>query len=150
VLPAVAAALFVRDEVLTCTASKSGAAPRLHPLVQDVLDTLPVTQRERFTGRCPEPVLLSRYLTAVEAGNGKRTARRGLTGGEARKALRGARLTARRIREDGDPAHGEYAPPCRSCLPLLSHFGVRPVSSGPPARPAGVPAPRPAAEERPA
>jgi hypothetical protein len=95
-------------------------------------------------------VLLSRYLTAVEAGPGRRTARRPLTGGEARKALRGARLTARRIREDGDPAHGEYAPPCRSCLPLLSHFGVRPVASGPAARPGGVPAPRPAAEERPA
>ena len=127
ILPAVAAALSVRDEVLTCTGSKADQPPELHPLVQDVLDTLPVTQRERFTGRCPEAVLLSRYLTAVDTARGKFASRKALSGGEARRALKGARLTARRIREDGDPAHGSYAPPCRSCRQLLTYFGVRPV-----------------------
>ncbi|MCM2428032.1 YwqJ-related putative deaminase [Streptomyces sp. RKAG337] len=127
ILPAVAAALSIRDEVLTCTGSKAEQAPALHPIVQDFLDTLPVAQRERFTGRCPEPVLLSRFLSAVDASRSKRAARKPLTQSEARKALRGARLTARRIREDGDPEHGSYAPPCRSCAPLLAHFGVRPV-----------------------
>ncbi len=126
ILPAIAAALSIRDEVLTCTGAKGEQPPVLHPIVQDFLDALPVAQRERFTGRCPEPVLLSRHLTAVEANRGKRASRRPLTQGEARKALRGAKLTARRIREDGDPAHGSYAPPCRSCAPLLAHFGVRP------------------------
>ena len=33
----------------------------------------------------------------------------------------------RGIREDGDPLHGSYAPPCRSCTVMLAHFGVRPV-----------------------
>ena len=127
ILPAVAGALLIRDEVLTCTGAKGEQPPLLHPLVQDFLDGLPVAQRERFTGRCPEPVLLSRQLTAVDAQRGKRAARKPLTQGEARKALRGAKLTARRIREDGDPAHGAYVPPCRSCAPLLAQFGVRPV-----------------------
>ncbi|MCZ4125204.1 YwqJ-related putative deaminase [Streptomyces sp. H39-S7] len=127
ILPAVAAALSIRDEVLTCTGSKAEQAPALHPVIQDFLDTLPVAQRERFTGRCPEPVLLSRFLSAADASRSKRAARKPLTQSEARKALRGARLTARRIREDGDPEHGSYAPPCRSCGPLLAHFGVRAI-----------------------
>jgi hypothetical protein len=130
ILPAVAAALSIRDEVLTCTGVKGEQPPALHPIVRDFLDALPVAQRERFTGRCPEAVLISRHLTSVEATRGKRAARRPLTQGEARKALRGAKLTARRIREDGDPAHGAYAPPCRSCAPLLAHLGVRPFDPG--------------------
>lgn len=135
ILPAVAAALSIRDEVLTCTAAKGEQAPELHPIVRDFLDALPAGQRERFTGRCAETVLLSRHLTAVEAGRGKRASRRPLTQGEARKALRGAKVTARRIREDGDPTHGAYVPPCRSCAPLLAHFGVRPVNPGDPVVP---------------
>lgn len=41
ILPAVAAALSVRGETLTCTAGKGDQPPVLHPLVQDFLDTLP-------------------------------------------------------------------------------------------------------------
>jgi len=126
ILPAVAAALSIRDEVLTCTGQKSEQPPVLHPVVQEFLDALPIAQRERFTGRCPEAVLVSRHLAAVDDKRGKRASRHPLTQAEARKSLRGAKLTARRIREDGDPAHGTYAPPCRSCAPLLAHFGVRP------------------------
>ncbi|MFJ7998494.1 YwqJ-related putative deaminase [Streptomyces sp. NPDC096310] len=127
ILPAVAAALSVRGETLTCTAGKADQPPALHPLVQDFLDTLTSGQRERFTGRCPEAILLSRHLTAAEAGRSKRARRKPLTHGEARRSLKHAKLTARRIREDGDPLHGSYAPPCRSCTALLAHFGVRSV-----------------------
>ncbi|WP_329460298.1 YwqJ-related putative deaminase [Streptomyces sp. NBC_01497] len=127
ILPAVAAALSVRGETLTCTAGKADQPPQLHPLVQDFLDTLATAQRERFTGRCPEAILLSRHLTGTEAGRSKRARKKPLTAGEARRSLKHAKLTARRIREDGDPLHGTYAPPCRSCAPLLSHFGVRPL-----------------------
>lgn len=132
ILPAVAAALSIREEVLTCTGTKGEQPPVLHPIVQEFLDALPVAQRERFTGRCPEAVLISRHLTAFDASRSKWAARKPLTQSDARKALRGARLTARRIREDGDPTHGAYAPPCRSCAPLLAHFGVRPVDPGAP------------------
>lgn len=127
ILPAVAAALSVRGETLTCTAGKGDQPPVLHPLVQDFLDTLTTGQRERFTGRCPEAILLSRQLTAAEGTRSKRAQRKPLTSGEARRALKHARLTARHIREDGDPRHGSYAAPCRSCTEMLAHFGVRPV-----------------------
>ena len=97
----------------------------LHPLVQDFLDALTSGQRERFTGRCPEAILLSRQLTATDGSRSKRAQRKPLTGGEARRALKHSRITARRIREDGDPLHGSFASPCRACTALSAHFGVR-------------------------
>ncbi|MFD9303263.1 YwqJ-related putative deaminase [Streptomyces sp. NPDC060048] len=127
ILPTVGAALSVRGETLTGTAGKADQPPALHPLVQDFLDTLTSGQRERFTGRCPEAILLSRHLTAVEGSRSKRASRKPLTPSEARRSLKHSKITARRIREDGDPLHGTYAPPCRSCEALLAHFGVRPV-----------------------
>ncbi|WFB07707.1 hypothetical protein LRS74_12070 [Streptomyces sp. LX-29] len=130
ILPAVGAALSVRGETLTCTAGKSDQPPTLHPLVQDFFDTLPTGQRERFTGRCPEAILLSRHLTTAEGSRSKRASRKPLSPNEARRSLKHAKITARHIREDGDPRHGSYAPPCRSCTALLAHFGVR-VIAGP-------------------
>ncbi|GAA2619463.1 YwqJ-related putative deaminase [Streptomyces axinellae] len=154
ILPAIAAALSIRGETLTCTGSRGDRPPLHHPLVQDFLDTLTTERRARHTGRCPEAVLLSRFLTATEtaradkraarrpAKNGKSASARAakatkapraakppkpLTLSEAKRALKHAKLTARRIREDGDPLHGSYAPPCRSCGALLAHFGVRAV-----------------------
>ncbi|MYR24656.1 MULTISPECIES: YwqJ-related putative deaminase [unclassified Streptomyces] len=128
ILPAVAAALSVRGTTLTGTGARGDQPPALHPLVQDFLDTLTSERRERFTGRCAEAVLLSRHLTEADAtrtARSKRAARRPMTPGEARKALKGAKLTTRHIREDGDPLHGAFAPPCRSCTALAEHFGVR-------------------------
>ncbi|MEU0986542.1 YwqJ-related putative deaminase [Streptomyces sp. NPDC005953] len=127
ILPAVAAALSVQGETLKSTAGKGDQPPVLHPLVQDFLDRLPSGQRERFTGRCPEAILLSRHLATAEGKRSKRARRRPLSHSEAKRALKQAKLTARRIREDGDPLHGSYAPPCRSCTPMLNHFGVRAV-----------------------
>lgn len=149
ILPAVAAALSIRGETLTCTGSRGERPPTHHPLVQDFLDTLTTERRARHTGRCPEAALVSRHLNATETARAtKRTSRKPakttkatrapktqkatkapkpLTLSEAKRALKHAKLTARRIREDGDPLHGTYAPPCRSCAALLSHFGVRAV-----------------------
>ncbi|MFJ9927383.1 YwqJ-related putative deaminase [Streptomyces misionensis] len=125
ILPTVAAALSVHGTTLTCTAARGEEPPTLHPLVQDFLDTLPSAQRDRFTGRCAETILISRHLTAADATRSKRASRRPMTNGEARKALKHAKLTARRIREDGDPLHGSFATPCRACTALTAHFGVR-------------------------
>ncbi|GAB1336072.1 YwqJ-related putative deaminase [Streptomyces sp. E-15] len=125
ILPAVAAALSVRGATLTCTAARSDQPPTLHPLVQDFLDALGSAQRDRFTGRCAETILISRHLATADAARSKRAARRPMTNGEARKALKHAKLTARRIREDGDPLHGGFATPCRACTALSAHFGVR-------------------------
>ncbi|MEU5897764.1 MULTISPECIES: YwqJ-related putative deaminase [Streptomyces] len=128
ILPTVAAALSVRGQTtLTCTAGRGEEPPALHPLVQDFLDALTSGQRERFTGRCAEAILISRHLTAADASRSKRASRKPMTNGEARKALKHAKLTTRRIREDGDPLHGHFVQPCRSCTALTAHFGVRVV-----------------------
>ncbi|MFF8728229.1 YwqJ-related putative deaminase [Streptomyces sp. NPDC015171] len=125
ILPTVAAALSVRGATLTGTAARSDQPPALHALVQDFLDALTSAQRDRFTGRCAETILISRHIAAADAARSKRAARRPMTNGEARKALKHAKLTARRIREDGDPLHGSFATPCRTCTALSAHFGVR-------------------------
>ncbi|MFI6357437.1 YwqJ-related putative deaminase [Streptomyces sp. NPDC050743] len=125
ILPTVAAALSVLGATLTGTAARGDQPPTLHPLVQDFLDTLTSGERDRFTGRCAETILISRHLTAADAARSKRAARKPMTNGEARKALKQAKLTARRIREDGDPLHGSFATPCRACTALSAHFGVR-------------------------
>ncbi|MCQ4214714.1 YwqJ-related putative deaminase [Streptomyces longispororuber] len=130
ILPTVAAALSVRGTTLTSTAARGEQPPALHPLVQDFLDTLTSTQRDRFTGRCAEAILISRHLTASDAERtekSKRARRKPMTASEARKALKHAKLTTRRIREDGDPLHGGFARPCRACTALTAHFGVHVV-----------------------
>lgn len=128
ILPTVAAALSVRGQTLTGTAARGDQPPALHPLVQDFLDTLTSAQRDRFTGRCAETILISRHIAAADAARSKRAARKPMTNGEARKALKHAKLTTRRIREDGDPLHGSFAEPCRACTALSAHFGVRIVA----------------------
>lgn len=125
ILPTAAAALSVRGATLTGTAARGDQLPELHPLVRDFLDTLTSAQRDRFTGRCAETILISRHLGAADAARSKRAARKPMTNGEARKSLKNAKLTARYIREDGDPLHGSFAAPCRSCTALSAHFGVR-------------------------
>jgi hypothetical protein len=131
ILPTVAAALHVRGATLTGTAARGDQPPTLHPLVQDFLDTLTSGQRDRYTGRCAEALLISRHIAAIDATRSKRAARRPMTNGEARKALKHAKLTTRRIREDGDPLHGSFATPCRACTALTAHFGVRIVDPTP-------------------
>ncbi|RZF08329.1 YwqJ-related putative deaminase [Streptomyces albidoflavus] len=131
ILPAVAAALSCRGLTLTATAGRADRAPELHPLVEDFLATLTSDRRERFTGRCAETILISRRITGADETRSKRAARKPMTVGEARKALKHAKLTTRRIREDGDPQHGAFAPPCRSCAALAAHFGVHVVDPTP-------------------
>ncbi|WP_051940036.1 YwqJ-related putative deaminase [Phaeacidiphilus oryzae] len=130
-LPATAAALSVRGETSTHAGDKPDRQPPLHPLVDEFLAALPVSQRERFTGRCPETVLLSQFLTEAQAARPKRHADKPFREHDARKALRGARMTTVRIREVGDPEHGTHQPPCRSCASLLEHFGVKAVTVKP-------------------
>ncbi|WP_330458284.1 YwqJ-related putative deaminase [Streptomyces sp. NBC_00820] len=128
ILPTVAAALSVRGATLTGTAARGDQPPPLHPLVQDFLDTLTSGQRDRFTGRCAETILISRHIAAADATRSKRAARKPMTNGEARRVLKQAKLTTRRIREDGDPLHGRFATPCRACTALSAHFGIYIVS----------------------
>src|ERR671930_367055 len=67
-------------------AARRHPPPPLHPLVQDFLDALTSAQRDRFTGRCAETILISRHLAAADAARSKRATRKPMTNGEARKA----------------------------------------------------------------
>ncbi|WP_436773390.1 YwqJ-related putative deaminase [Yinghuangia sp. YIM S09857] len=124
ILPAVAAALFTGKKVRTRAGAKGDTAPAPHPLVREFLAGLPADQRERWNGRCPEVELLSEHLIEAEESRKGRAAKKPFALADARRALKGARVTLRRIREEGDPEHGGYQPPCRSCAALLEHFGV--------------------------
>ncbi|MDG4762760.1 YwqJ-related putative deaminase [Solwaraspora sp. WMMD406] len=119
-LPLAAGALLIGGTVHTHTSVRGDQRPRLHPLVARFLDDLPNGQRERFTGWCAEPVLLSDRLYAAESDGGAAA----LTPTAARAALWGARVRLTRIREPGDPVHGTALVPCRSCAALLEWFGV--------------------------
>jgi hypothetical protein len=123
ILPTTAAALSLpaREQPLKATASRAIGVPELHPVIRDVLDALGAGQRERHIGRCPEAALLSRCLAEAGARSVE----------EAREALRGAGITTRHIREDGDPQHGAHAPHCRPCTVLLARLGVRSFSTDP-------------------
>ncbi|MEU6024917.1 YwqJ-related putative deaminase [Micromonospora sp. NPDC047134] len=117
-LPLVAGALLVDGTVHTHTSVRGDVAPRLHPVVRRFLHELPVGQRERFTGWCAEPVLISDRLYAAEADGPP------LNSTRARSLLWGAKVHLTRVREEGDPRHGEPQWPCRSCAALLDWFGM--------------------------
>ncbi|TQS43832.1 hypothetical protein FL583_17560 [Cryptosporangium phraense] len=119
-LPMTAGALIVGGLVHSHTSIRGDQPPNLHPVVREILDGLPASQRERFTGWCAEVVLISDRLH--EAGPG-------ITFEEAREVLSGGQIHISRIREDGDPTHGQFQPPCRSCSVLLERFGIATVTA---------------------
>lgn len=123
-LPLAAGALLVEGVIHTHTSVRGDLAPELHPLVRRHLNKLPTSQRERFVGWCAEAVLLSdRLYEAERAGGGVP-----LSPVRARAVLWGAKIRITRVREPGDPSHGQAQRPCRSCESLLDWFGVEVLS----------------------
>ncbi len=122
ILPTVAAALSVRGATLTGTAARGDQPPALHPLVQDFLDTLTSTQRDRFTGRCAEALLISRQITVAD--DGPQPTRRPQTHDQRRSPQ------STQTRQTHRPPHprGRRPPPrqLRPTLPLL-HSAQRPL-----------------------
>jgi len=98
--------------------------PAWHPLIAELLRQLPVEARERYAGWCAEVVLVSDRLYEADQAAG-----RSLTPDELRAAVAGARVSVHRIREEGDPAHGQPEPVCRSCAALLNWFGITVVQA---------------------
>lgn len=117
-MPLSAGALLHEGAVHTHTSVRGDVAPELHPTVRRILRDLPAGRRERFAGWCAEAVLISDRLYAAEGATGT------LSAAAARSLLWGARIRVVRVREDGDPRHGEPQPPCRSCGDLLDYFGI--------------------------
>ncbi|MFV0127985.1 YwqJ-related putative deaminase [Streptomyces sp. HMX112] len=125
-VPGVASSLLVQGTVVSHTSLSGDAEPQLHPAVREFLDGLPPEQRESFAGYCAESALVSDQLWSLDQGRGD--------GGwttldESLDHFSGAAIVSKKIREPGDPEHGEPAPLCRSCEVLLRRLGVRVVGS---------------------
>jgi len=105
---------------------KSADEPNHHRLVRDFQrDELAPEYRERGYERCSEAAAFSDALHAEDA---RRVAadQRPITLEEARTQLfAGASIVTYRVREPGDPAGGQTAPPCVSCAVLAAHFGFQ-------------------------
>lgn len=121
--PARATHLTVRGRLLVARSMKGDGAANTHPLVRERLAELPVELRERGHERCSEVAAISDALHAEDA---QRAA-----SGRPAVTIEGARddlfvdadLVTYHVREPGDPVAGKVAPPCRSCLFVLEHFG---------------------------
>jgi YwqJ-like deaminase len=122
-LPMTAGALLVNGTIYSHTSMRGDVTPAWHPIVRQLLQELPVASRERFAGWCAEAALISDRLYEADQAAGRH-----VTGEEARSTLAGAQLSVHRIREDGDPAHGQPQPVCRTCAALLSWFGITAVT----------------------
>jgi hypothetical protein len=119
-----AGALLVNGMIHSHTSLRGDVTPAWHPLIAELLRQLPVETRERYAGWCAEVVLISDRLYEAEQAAG-----RSLNVDELRAVVSGARVSVHRIREQGDPAHGQPQTVCRSCAALLQWFGVTVVQA---------------------
>ncbi|EME99033.1 hypothetical protein J7W19_23975 [Streptomyces mobaraensis NBRC 13819 = DSM 40847] len=119
--PGVAASLLVQGKIFSMTNLSGPGTPDLHPAVRHFFDTLPPELREPYIGYCAESALVSDQFWGLDEGrsDGGHT---GLDEGAAHFA--GAMVMSVKIREEGDPEHGETTLPCRSCTALLDRLGV--------------------------
>ncbi|HYN97465.1 MAG TPA: SUKH-3 domain-containing protein [Pilimelia sp.] len=125
--PAAAARVTLRHIEYVAGGAKGDQRLRHHPLVRDYLDDLPPGHLARGGDRHAELIVLSDTLHAHDADR-RAGGAAPVTHEEARKLLGGARLDVRHVREPGDPAGGQPARPCESCVTALVYFGLLPWS----------------------
>jgi RHS repeat-associated protein len=102
---------------------RSGFTGQPHPVVQQVLDSMPLAQRASWHGRCAEVDAISQALLVVEA----RTGQPITTIQQAQQAISGSTIQTARVRSATSPnaaQHGTAIPPCDSCQPLLDVLGI--------------------------
>ncbi|MBZ4019524.1 hypothetical protein CCS38_28010 [Streptomyces purpurogeneiscleroticus] len=121
-LPAVASSLLVQGKVLSHTSITGEGRPNLHPAIWDFVQELPEGPRESFTGRCAESALISDQLWQLSGAGGNDHA---VTLSQATPHFAGSAITSRKVRESGNPEHGEVTDPCAVCSALLERLGVR-------------------------
>ncbi|WP_101255266.1 YwqJ-related putative deaminase [Streptomyces barkulensis] len=125
-VPGVAASLLIRGTVVSQTNLTGDGRPELHPAVREFFDALPPEHWEPFIGYCAESALVSDQLWRLDQ---ERTDGRTATLDEARPHFEESAIMCRKIREQGDPEHGQPTPPCRSCTALLERLSVRILSA---------------------
>ncbi|MFE4857256.1 polymorphic toxin-type HINT domain-containing protein [Streptomyces sp. NPDC056670] len=109
--PAVAEALELPNGQVYSSPSVRGAPPTLHPIVQDILDAIPVAERGVGHGSCGLAVCVSRALTDEQNPTGSSA---------AAVIVRGSRDNA---------MHGHPVGPCDSCVALEDAFDLNFVTA---------------------
>ncbi|MEU5146265.1 YwqJ-related putative deaminase [Streptomyces yangpuensis] len=104
--PAVAEALELPSGQVYSSPSVRGTPPTLHPIVQDILDAIPVAERGVGHGSCGLAVCVSRALTDGHNPTGSSA---------AAVIVRGSRDNA---------MHGHPVGPCDSCVALEDAFDL--------------------------
>jgi hypothetical protein len=103
---------------------RSGFVHSVHPVVQQILDSIPQNQRAIWHGRCAEVDAISQALRAIET----RTGQSITTIEQARQILSGSRIRTAIIRSaisNKAALHGTSKPPCQSCQFLLDSLGLQ-------------------------
>lgn len=109
--PAVAEALELPSGQVYSSPSVRGTPPTLHPIVQDILDAIPVAERGVGHGSCGLAVCVSRALTDGHNPTGSSA---------AAVIVRGSRDNA---------MHGHPVGPCDSCVALEDAFDLNFVTA---------------------
>lgn len=120
-VPGVAASLLVQGKIFSMTNLTGEGTPDLHPAVQEFFDSLPAELREPFIGYCAESALVSDQFWGLDESrtDGGRTLL-----DEAVPHFTRSVMISVKVREKGDPEHGQSTLPCRSCTALLERLGV--------------------------
>lgn len=102
--------------------------PLLHPVLQELFDSLWPDKRVPYAGRCVEATLVSDRMWAMQEYWGDRRMDDFWVGEYFESA--GTTVTVTRTGRVGSPARGTHEPPCTSCAVMLDYFriGVAPQS----------------------
>ncbi|WUX21007.1 SUKH-3 domain-containing protein [Streptomyces sp. NBC_01438] len=103
-------------------------SPQLHPVLQELFDSLWPDKRVPHAGRCAEAALVSDRMWAMQEHWGDRRMDDFWVGEFFESAA--TTITVTRTDRAGSPARGSYEPPCTSCGTMLDYFriGVGPES----------------------
>ena len=108
-------------------------AERVHPEAQRVLDRIladaeadPDKRVGANHGKCAEVAVISDRLYELER-QWHDEGSPGTFEAYARENFAGSQISTHWVGDGTRQEHGEYAPPCDSCAPMLDDFGIHPV-----------------------
>ncbi|MGW7490873.1 YwqJ-related putative deaminase [Streptomyces sp. NPDC054786] len=122
IVPGTASSLLVHGKIFSHTNLTGDGEPNLHPAVLEFFHRLPVEQREPFAGYCAESALVSDQLWALES---EQAGQHQISLDEAAPHFAGAAMVSKKIRDHGDPSHGQPTEPCGACRALLDRLNIR-------------------------
>ncbi|WP_369359669.1 YwqJ-related putative deaminase [Streptomyces sp. cg2] len=122
IIPGTASSLLIHGKIFSHTNLTGDGTPNLHPAVQEFFQQLPTEQREHFIGYCAESALVSDQLWALEP---ERADRHNISLDDAVPHFSGAAMVSKKIRDYGDPEHGQPTEPCGACKALLNRLNIQ-------------------------